>query len=79
MKTGKSGNNELLETRFGLISIRKGFVTQDHLIKALEIQVLEEVEFGIHRAIGEIFLSQDVMSAGRLEEVLKDISQGVHI
>lgn len=66
-------------TRFGLIAIRKGFITQEHLIKAFEIQVLEEIEFGAHRKIGEILYSQDIMSANRVEEVLEDVSCGAHI
>ncbi len=69
----------LFEIRFGLIALRKGFITQDHLIKALEIQVLEEIEFGVHRKVGEIFFSQDVMSTDQIEDVLKDISSGISL
>lgn len=79
MMTEELKSKELFEARFGLIAIRKGFITQDHLIKALEIQVLEDVEFGAHRRVGEILLSQDVMSTDRIEEVANDISQGIHI
>ena len=77
--TEKTKNKELFEARFGLIAFRKKFITQDHLIKALEIQVLEDIEFGVHRKIGEILLSQNIISTDQLEEVLKDISRGIHI
>ena len=72
-------DKDLLEARFGLIAIRKGYITKDHLIKALEIQVLEEIEFGAHRPVGEILSSQDIMSCDRIAEISSDISQGIHI
>ena len=77
--TGEAKNDGLFETRVGLIAIGKGFITQDHFIKALEIQVLEEIEFGAHRKVGEILVNQNVMSAEQIVEVLKNISQGIHI
>jgi len=77
--TEKPKNDGLFEVRFGLIAFRKGFITQDHLIKALEIQVLEEIEFSAHRKVGEILLNQDIMSTDQIEEVLEDIFQGIHI
>ena len=51
------------EKRFGLIAIRKGFITQEDLIKALSIQVREDVEFESHRQVGEILL--DLEKGGR--------------
>ncbi len=77
--TEKPEDDGLLETRFGLVAIRKGLITADHLVKALEIQVLEEIEFGLHRRIGEILLEQSVMSTDQLGEVLEDLSRGTHI
>ena len=67
-------DDELLETLFGLIAVRKGFVTADDHVKALEIQVLEELEFGVHRKVGEILLDQKVMATGQMGEVLNDLS-----
>ena len=63
----------LFEVRFGLGAVRKGFISQEHLLKALEIQVLEEIEFGRHRKIGEILLNQDLLTTDQVENVLKDI------
>lgn len=77
--TEKAKDSGLFPVRFGLIAIRKGFVTQEHLIKALEIQVLEEIEFGRHRNVGEILSSQDIISTDEIEEVLRDISRGAYI
>jgi hypothetical protein len=61
------------EKRFGLIAIKKGFISDDDLIKALIIQVKEENENGRHRLIGEILLDMDVMSGRQIEEVLMEI------
>ena len=66
---------EFYEKRFGLIAIEKGFITPDELIKALTIQVREDIEHGTHRQIGEILLDQDIMSANQIEEVVKAIFQ----
>jgi len=77
--TRKPKRNGLAESRFGLIAIRKGFITQDHLIRAFEIQVLEEIEFGTHRKVGEILLGQDLLTTEQVEEVLGEIGRGFHI
>lgn len=75
----KPTNNGPSEVCFGLIAFRKGFITQDHLIEALEIQVLEEIEFGTHREVGEILSNRNIMPAYQIEEVLSDISRGLHL
>ncbi len=60
------------EKRFGLIAIKKGFITEEDLIKALSVQVREDVEFGTHRQVGEILLDLDIMNANQIEEVIKE-------
>ncbi len=57
---------------FGLIAIKKGFITEEDLIKALSVQVREDVEFGTHRQVGEILLDLDIMNANQIEEVIKE-------
>lgn len=66
---------EHYEKRFGLIAMEKGFITSDDLIKALIVQVRENIKNGTHRQIGEILLDQDIMSANQIEEVVKAIFQ----
>ena len=73
--TEKRKGIEHYEKRFGIIAIEKGFITPDELIKALTIQVREDIEHGTHRQIGEILLDQDIMSANQIEEVVKVILQ----
>ncbi|MBW2118941.1 MAG: hypothetical protein JRF53_14535 [Deltaproteobacteria bacterium] len=64
---------EQYEKRFGVIAIEKGFITPDELIKALTVQVQEDIEHLTHRQIGEILLDQDIMSANQIEEVVRVI------
>ena len=64
---------EQYEKRFGIIAIEKGFITPDELIKALTVQVQEDIEHLTHRQIGEILLDQDIMSANQIEEVVRVI------
>jgi len=61
------------EKRFGFIAIKKGFISNDDLIKALNIQVTEEHENKRHRLLGEIFFDLNVMTDRQIEEVLMEI------
>jgi hypothetical protein len=69
----KPKNIEHYERRFGIIVIEKGYVTNDQVINTLAIQVGENIEHGIHRQIGEILLSLNVMNANQIEDVVKSI------
>ncbi|MBL7177789.1 MAG: hypothetical protein ABIK98_01525 [Pseudomonadota bacterium] len=69
----KPSKIEGFEKRFGFIAIEKGFITPDDLIKALTIQVQDEIEDGSHRQIGEILLDLNIMSANQIEEVVRSI------
>ncbi len=71
--TNKPNNIEDYEKRFGTIAIQKGFITLDELIKALTIQIQEEIQSETHRQIGEILLYEDLMNGNQIEEVVKTI------
>ena len=66
---------EHYEKRFGLIAVEKGFITSDELIKALTVQVREDIEQGTHRQLGQILLEQDNISPNQIEAVVKAIFQ----
>ena len=63
------------EIRFGVAAVRKGFVTPDHIVKALSVQVSENLISGAHRAIGTILLDQNLITALQLEEVLTAMNE----
>jgi hypothetical protein len=61
---------ELLEKRFGTIAVEKGFITIDQLVKAMNIQVVENVEKGKHRHLGTILFEQGLITNQQIDEVL---------
>lgn len=64
--------NETLtpEDRFGMVAVRKGYITQEQLVKALEIQVTENIRDGAPRFVGEILVEQNVMTKLQIRDVL---------
>jgi len=58
------------EQRFGDAAVAKGFITLNHLVKAMAIQVKEEAEEGRHRLIGEILIDIGHVSKSQVLEVL---------
>jgi hypothetical protein len=67
------GEKEYFEHRFGLIAVKKGFVTPEQFIKAFDIQFNENLSALKHRRIGEIFVDMGLMNASQVKEVLDDI------
>ena len=59
------------EKRFGTVAKEQGYVTQEQVIEALEIQVKENMEEKIHRFIGQILLDQGYLTQSQLKEVLR--------
>ena len=62
---------EQIEKRFGVIALKKGFVTSGQVIGAMEIQVVEDIAGREHRRLGEIMVEQRFMEKSQVEEVLK--------
>ena len=57
--------------RFGSLAMSKGFITMEHFLRAMQIQVKEEMESGAHRLIGEILVDMGAMDTSQLKQVLK--------
>lgn len=64
---------EYLEIRFGVVAVKKGFVTPDQIVKAMEVQVAEDLKSGIHRPLGTILFEQELITARQLQEVLRHL------
>jgi hypothetical protein len=62
-----------LDRRFGNIAMEKGFVTIDQLIRAITIQVMEEMETGVRKLIGQILHERSQITKNQLEEVLNEL------
>ena len=44
--------------RFGTIAVDKGFISEEQLIKALELQATDNIKEGKLRLLGQIFLDE---------------------
>ena len=66
---------EDIEMRFGVTAVKKGFATPDQIIKALEIQVKEDLSTGRHRRIGSILLEQGLISRPQMDEVARELAR----
>jgi hypothetical protein len=68
---------EHLEKRFGVLAVEKGLITAEHIIEALRIQVIEDMQRGKHRLIGRILLEQGLITLSQIDEVLASMGKGL--
>ena len=59
-----------IKQRFAVLSMRKGYITEEHVIEALKIQVNENIENKTHRPIGQILLELGYMNKRQLKDVM---------
>jgi hypothetical protein len=69
----KLPQEETIEDRFGIVAVRKGYITEEQLVKAFESQVTENISDGIHRFVGGILIEQDVMTKLQVRDVLESM------
>ena len=62
---------EDFEQRFGIIAEEQGYVTQEQVIEAMEIQVKENIEKKKHRFIGQILVDLGYLTQSQLKEMLR--------
>ena len=65
------------QKRFGTIAVDKGFISEDQLIKALEMQAKENVLEGKHRLLGQIFLEEGLLTTTQVDEILETMNQRI--
>ena len=63
--------------RFGTIAVDKGYISEDQLINALELQAKENVTEGKHRLLGQIFLDEGLLTTTQVDELLEIMNQGI--
>jgi hypothetical protein len=59
-----------LDKRFGAVAIDKGFITLEHFIEAMKIQILESLDGSDHRLIGQILWEKGYIKSEQINEVL---------
>mgnify|MGYP006419504705 FL=1 len=60
-------------SRFGVISVNKGYVTADQLKAALIEQADDNIEGRPHRLIGRIFFEKSWMTDDQIDKVLNEL------
>ena len=63
-----------LEIRFGSRAIQSGFASKDQILKALEIQLDEDLSNGYHRSIGQILVDTGLITPEQRESILHGFS-----
>ncbi len=63
--------------RFGTIAVDKGFISEEQLIKALELQATENIKEGKHRLLGQIFLDEGLLTEEQVDDILETMSQRI--
>ncbi len=63
--------------RFGTIAVDKGFISEEQLIKALELQAKENIAEGTHRLLGQIFIDEGLLTPEQVDEILETMSQRI--
>jgi hypothetical protein len=73
--------NEVLDTyvepRFGDVAITKRFITPDQLIRAMTVQIKEELKKKKRRLIGEILVDMGYMMNSQVEETLEILGKTI--
>ena len=60
-----------IEDRFGMIAISKEFISFEQFMKAMAIQIKDEIEIERHTIIGKILMDQGLLDKTQVDEVLK--------
>jgi len=61
--------------RFGMIAVKKGFVTADQLKEALTVQADDNLSGRPHRLIGRIFFEKGWMTDKQIDLVLNELER----
>ncbi len=64
---------KVVETRFGIIAVDKGFITPEQLIEALKTQVMGDIERKEHKLIGTILLEMGLLTNNQIQEVVLEL------
>ena len=62
-------DTEPSEVRFGVLAVKMGFVSPDQTIKAMEVQVREDLSTGNHRPLGAILLDLGFITQLQLNKI----------
>jgi len=66
---------QVIEIRFGIIAVDKGFITTEQLIEALRIQVMGNIEKNEHKIIGTILLDMGLLTNEQIYQIVEALAK----
>ena len=69
------GNLIGIERRFGVIAVKKRFITVEQLLEALKIQAMDDLEGKKHRSIGSILHDSGFMTIQQINDVRQSLTK----
>ncbi len=73
MDNDNTGITKKYCVRFGVIAVKKGYITEEALYEALKIQVEEDLKKEEHRLTGTILYDMGLMSEKEIEDVVNEV------
>ncbi len=64
-----------IKKRFGTMAVEEGFITVEQLLKAIEIQILEDLATYTHRPIGAILFGLGSISDHQIDSLINTEEQ----
>jgi len=67
---------DYVEIIFSAVAVKKGFINTNQVVKAMDIQVVEDLKDGKYRPIDSILLDEKLLTSLQVEEVRRCIDEG---
>jgi hypothetical protein len=58
------------DKRFGVVAVKKGFISQEQLFEALKVQIADNFKGMKHRLVGQILQAKNYLTMSQTDEVL---------
>ena len=66
---------DLVEERFGTIAVKRGFVTKEQVLEAMQIQMERNLDGLEHRLIGSVMYSMGYITLQQIDEVAEAVKK----
>ena len=70
------GRIDQYDKHFGMIAIKRGYITHNDLNKAHKMKIGEKIVNGRYRLIGEILFNEDLLSPSQIDCVVNELFIG---
>ena len=66
-------SEKMFDNRFGIVAVKKGFISREQLLEALKVQIADNLEGVKHRLIGQILQAKNYLTMSQTDEVLMEM------